>query len=128
MTGGVYAATALASAKDDEQARTVSVLLVDEPEGATSVDAVPEDASLASVRQPVSSRWRRVLNGEGTLACRGGTRRGYRVAPVASSGMTAGAEAALAATRRALGTGLARPCAGHPSFHRRSGGLSFRTN
>ena len=32
------------------------------------------------------------------------------------------------ATRRALGTGLARPCAGHPSFRRRSGGLSFRTS
>jgi hypothetical protein len=35
---------------------------------------------------------------------------------------------ARAATRRALGTGLARPCAGHRSSRRRSGGLSFRTS
>ena len=32
------------------------------------------------------------------------------------------------ATRRALGTGPARPCAGHPSFRRRSGGPSFRAS
>ena len=35
---------------------------------------------------------------------------------------------ASAATRRALGTGLARPCGGHPSFRRRSGGLSSPTS
>ena len=33
-----------------------------------------------------------------------------------------------AATRRVLGTGLPRPCAGHPSFRRPTGGQSFRTN
>ena len=33
-----------------------------------------------------------------------------------------------AATRLALCIGRARPCAEHPSFHRRSGGLSFRTS
>jgi hypothetical protein len=32
------------------------------------------------------------------------------------------------ATRRALGTGLARPCAGHPSFRRPSAGLSSRAS
>jgi hypothetical protein len=35
---------------------------------------------------------------------------------------------ARTATRRALGTGPARPCAGHPSSRRRSGGLSSPTS
>src|SRR2546423_10148895 len=35
---------------------------------------------------------------------------------------------ARAATRRVLGTGLARPCAGHPSFRRRLGELWFRAS
>jgi hypothetical protein len=39
-----------------------------------------------------------------------------------------GDRGARAATRRALGTGLAWPYAGHPSFRRRSGGLSFPTS
>ena len=39
-----------------------------------------------------------------------------------------GNRGAPAATLRALGTEFARPYAGHPSFRRRSGGLSFRTS
>lgn len=96
-------------------------------------------AAPAPTRQPGTPNVTRAAHWTRTRATRPrrSARRSVRVAvghPVTAAhterrtdGVTRD-QGARAATRLALGTELARPCAGHPSFRRRSGGLSFRTS